>query len=219
MDGAVRLEQRGLREQLKEVLVRRILDGAYPAGSRIRETELIKEFGVSQAPVREALRELVGLRFLESEPHRGVRVRSVSRTDLAETYPVRAALEELAARLAATRVTEDVLAELQAEIDAMRGAAIQGDFHAQLRHDVQFHELVAVASGNSVLIGVWKSLHLEMRTLVTFVTLDTELPAIAESHVQVLEALRSGDPNRAGEALRAHIEDIYQSILRHLPED
>src|ERR671939_1882452 len=93
-----------LRDHIKDVIVERILDGFYGPGDRIVEIRVAEELGVSQAPVREALRELEMLRLVVSEPFRGARVRDVSPDEIAEAYPVRAALEELAARLAAQRL-------------------------------------------------------------------------------------------------------------------
>src|SRR5258705_2794503 len=92
-----------LRDQIKDALVERILDGVYAPGERIVEIRVAQEFGVSQAPVREALRELESSRLVVSEPFRGARVRAVTGAELAEVYPLRAALEEVAARAAATR--------------------------------------------------------------------------------------------------------------------
>jgi DNA-binding GntR family transcriptional regulator len=87
-----------LREQVKDVLLARILAGEYADGERLIETRIAQELGTSQAPVREALRELESLRFIESEPYRGARVRAVSLDEILEVYPVRSALEEVAAR-------------------------------------------------------------------------------------------------------------------------
>ena len=78
------------------------------------------ELGVSQAPVREALRDLEAKRFIESLPYKGARVRHVTTEELAETYPVRASLEELAGTLAATRVDEVLLELLEQELEDMR---------------------------------------------------------------------------------------------------
>ena len=69
-------------------------------GERLVETRIAQELGTSQAPVREALRDLELLRLVESEPFRGARVRPFGDSELVEIYPVRAVLEELAARLA-----------------------------------------------------------------------------------------------------------------------
>ena len=96
-----------LREEIKERIVERILDGTYGPGERIVESAVAAEFGVSQAPVREALRDLEAMRFVESQPHRGARVREVSTEELVQIYPVRAALEEVAGREAAPRITDE----------------------------------------------------------------------------------------------------------------
>src|SRR5947209_6001313 len=130
-----------LREQLKELILERILNETYRPGERLVETRIAAELGTSQAPVREALRDLELLRFVESEPFRGARVRDVSQEELIEIYPVRAAIEAVAAREAAERLDGDVEA-LEAELEAMRAAAETGDLHEQVEHDVAFHRLI-----------------------------------------------------------------------------
>jgi DNA-binding GntR family transcriptional regulator len=201
-----RPRRRMLREDVKDTIVERILDGTYGPGARIVESQLAAEFGVSQAPVREALRELEAMRFVESRPNRGARVREVTLEELGQIYPVRAALEEVAGRAAATRMTDGQLAELAGELAGMRRAAEAGDAHAQLLHDVRFHEIVVEASGNQVLADVWRSLRVEARTLVSVLRSDTNLAMIAELHRPILQALQLGDPELAGKEMRAHIE-------------
>jgi DNA-binding GntR family transcriptional regulator len=196
-----------LRDQIRDVLVERILDGAYGPGERIVEIRVAQEFGVSQAPVREALRELELLRLVVSEPFRGARVREVSSEELAEIYPVRAALEEVAARAAATRLDGDV-APLAAQVEAMRDAAAAADVHAFIAHDVAFHRYIVEASGNGTLEALWRSLHVDLRTTITLVKRVDDLHEVAESHVPVLEALAARDPERAAAVLRRHIESF-----------
>ena len=199
--------QRGvLREVIRERIVERILDGTYSPGSRIVESQLAHEFGTSQAPVREALRDLEGMRFIESQPHVGARVRAVTSEELGQIYPVRAALEEVAGREAAIRMTDEILAALAGELQAMRSAAEAGEVHEQLVHDARFHEIIVEASGNQVLLEVWRSLRVEARTLVNVIKADSNLPMIAEMHRPVLSALQSRDPDLAGKEMRAHIE-------------
>src|SRR3954471_15547160 len=93
-----------LRDQIKDVLMQRILDGVYGPGARIVETRVAEEFGVSQAPVREALRALETPRLVAPQPCGGARVKELRQEEIAEIYPVRAALEEVAARAAAPRL-------------------------------------------------------------------------------------------------------------------
>ena len=202
-----------LREQVKELLLERILAGDYRPGDRLVETRIAQELGTSQAPVREALRDLELLRFVESEPFRGARVRAISPQELAEIYPVRAAIEEVAAREAASRLDGDVTA-LAAQLGAMRDAADRGDLHALVEHDVAFHRIVVEASGNGTLVDVWNSLRVEARTIITTLTTGIDHHEVAESHTPVLEALAQRDPARAGRAVRRHIEDLGELLLR-----
>lgn len=204
MDRHVR--RRVLRDVIRERIVERILDGTYPPGSRIVESQLAHEFGTSQAPVREALRDLEGMRFVESRPHVGARVRAVTSEELGQIYPVRAALEEVAGREAAGRVTGEILAALAGELQAMRRAAEAGEIHEQLVHDARFHEIIVEASGNQVLLEVWRSLRVEASTLISVLKADSNLRMIAEMHRPILSAMQSRDPDLAGKEMRAHIE-------------
>lgn len=195
-----------LREQLRERILQRILDGDYAPGERIVESRLMREYGVSQAPIREALRDLEAMRFVESEAHRGVRVRTITEKEMGEMYPVRAALEEVAGRAAAPQITDATLDALQAEIDAMRAASARHDMHAQLVHDARFHELIFEAAGNTLLLEVWRSLHAEIRALITYLRADVDMVQIADAHLPILGALRRRDPELAGKEMRHHIE-------------
>ena len=200
------------REQIKDVLMQRIVDGEYGPGERIVELRIAEEFGVSQAPVREALRELEILRLVESEPFRGARVRAVPADEIAQSYPVRAVLEELGGKLAAVRLA-GASAPLAAEIDGMRAAAVDGDLHRFVRHDVAFHRVFVEASANTTLIQVWESLHVDLRTRLTLIQRLEDLAEVAESHVPIMEALDAGDADRAGAIVREHIEGFGRSFV------
>lgn len=205
-----------LREQIKDALLQRILDGTYEPGERIIEMRVAEEFGVSQAPVREALRELEILRLVESEPFRGARVKEVHRQQILEIYPVRAALEEVAAQAAAGHLGDrgDAMA---AEVDAMRAAAADRDLHEFVRHDVAFHRLVVEASGNRTLRELWESLHVDLRTRFTLIQRMDDLADVAESHVLIMATLREGDADAAGSAIREHIEGFGRWFAEHAP--
>jgi DNA-binding GntR family transcriptional regulator len=205
------------RAQIKEVLLERILDGAYEPGERIVETRVARELGVSQGPVREALRELESLRLVVSEPFVGVRVRAVTPEELAEIYPVRSGLEEVAARTAALRLDGDV-GHLEHELAEMRRIAATGEIHEFMLHDVQFHRLIVEGSGNRTLNELWTSLHVEARTMITYVRYG-DLHAIAESHVSILEALRARDPERTAAALREHFEYYARWVAKPPPDE
>jgi len=204
-----------LRDQIKNALLERILDGTYRPGERIKELHVAEEFGVSQAPVREALRELEILRLVVSEPFKGSRVREVNQADILESYPVRAALEEVAARAAAGRVTRQAK-RFAKEIDAMRAAAAANDLSRFVAHDVAFHRLIVLASANNTLVEMWQSLHVDLRTRVTLIQRTADLPQVAQSHVPIMEALLDGDGELAGRRVREHIEGFGQWVAAQL---
>src|SRR6185312_16174717 len=204
-----------LRDQIKDALLQRILEGTYAPGERIVEIRVAREFGVSQAPVREALRELEILRLIESEPFRGARVRDVRPEEIAETYPVRAALEEVAARAAAPRLAGRA-GPLADEIAGMRAAAADGDLYRFAAHDVGFHQHFVLASGNQTLIDMWETLHIDLRTRLTLSQRHDELSEVAERHVPVMEALDAGDEMLAGRLVREHIEGFRRSVAEGL---
>jgi len=194
-----------LREQVKDLLLQRIASGELKPGERLVETLIAAELGTSQAPVREALRDLELLRLVESEPFKGSRVRAFGNAELVEVYPVRAVLEELAAKEATKKLAGDVSA-LEAEVEAMREAARRGDVTALVRHDIAFHRLVVEAAGNPILEQCWKSLGVEGRITITLYGTSIEPQEAAELHVPLLEAIRSRKPGAAGRAARKHVE-------------
>jgi DNA-binding GntR family transcriptional regulator len=198
-----------LREQVKELLLERILAREYAPGDRLVETRIAQELGVSQAPVREALRELETLRFVESAPFKGSWVREVSDQELAEIYPIRAALEDVAARAAAERLRGKV-APLEAEIRKMAKAK---DLHEQVEHDVRFHRLIVEASANARLIELWSSLQVEARTMITAIRTGLDPVAVAKRHEPIVAALRAQDADAAGQEIRRHVEDFGRMFM------
>jgi DNA-binding GntR family transcriptional regulator len=202
-----------LREQVKDVLLQRIVNGDLKPGERLVETRIASELGTSQAPVREALRDLELLRMVESEPFRGARVRAFGDEELVEVYPVRAALEELAAKEATKRLEGEV-GSLEREVEAMRAAAGRGDLSALVRHDIGFHRKMVEAAANPVLEQCWKSLGVEGRITISLYGTYVEPEEAAERHVPILEAIRSGKPGAAGREARRHIEEFARIARR-----
>jgi DNA-binding GntR family transcriptional regulator len=198
-----------LRDQVKAVLLERILSGELAPGDRLVETRIAQELGVSQAPVREALRELQLLRLLDAAPFRGTWVREISDEELIEVFPIRAALEEVAAREAAKRLDGDVAA-LEKEVEGMANAK---DVLAQVEHDARFHQLIVEASGNQRLIELWSSLQVEARTTITALATGLTPEEAAELHRPILEALRRKNAKAAGREIRGHVEMFGKRLI------
>jgi DNA-binding GntR family transcriptional regulator len=193
-----------LADQVKDNLLQAILDGRYPPGSRIVETRVAREFGTSQAPVREALRGLEALGVVEILPFRGARIRHPTADELVEAYVVRLQLESLGARLALPRMTDADLAGFETAYDRMRRLADQGDGHAVAVADAQFHgELIRLAD-NATLERVWRSLEPFSRTYLTLIVPGADAHWTADLHGPILDALRTHDPECVVAALEAH---------------
>ena len=206
-----------LREQIKDVILQRILDGDYPPGVRLVETRIAQELGVSQAPVREALRDLEQLGCIVHEPFRGCSVRAFSAQELIEAFPVRAALEALAAKLAAERITEAELLQLAELLETMRAAADRGDAHDQSRANASFHATIVRAARNATLERQWSLLEPFSRTYISVSQPGLDLRALSDRHVPILEALRARDGEAAGAAMHLHLMEAAE-LLRPLVE-
>ena len=200
-----------LRHQIKEAIIERIVAGKLRSGDRLVEMKIAAEFGTSQAPVREALRELEAIGFLSATPHRGAFVRDFWREGLKEFYVVRGALEESATRQAMPMQEAD-LQKLETELEAMHAAALVQNLDGIAAHSVAFHEIIVKAAQNELLYTVWKSLCIETRTTVTLMAAGDNLLELADSHRAIIDTIKSGDVEAACRAAREH-----QDVFEHLP--
>jgi DNA-binding GntR family transcriptional regulator len=205
-----------LADQVRERLLERILNGRYPPDARIVETQVARELGTSQAPVREALRGLEALGVVEITPFRGARVRRPTPRELLEAYAVRSALETLAARFAVPRLNESDLARLTAEVDEMQAAAAAGDRRRVAAADARFHGLVVELADNATLLKVWGSLEPFLRTYITLIVPGADPQWSADLHVPVLDALARRDVDAVVAAVGAHFDRVTENMTRRL---
>jgi DNA-binding GntR family transcriptional regulator len=202
-----------LSRQIRDALVQRIVSGELAPGERLVETRLAEEYGTSQAPVREALRELETIGLVETRPRRGTFVRHFIQQTLRESYVVRAALEEAATRLALPAGTLPFDA-LRADVTAMRDAAARADTQAVGAASVSFHRHVVVAARNDLLANAWEALQIEARTAVTLLAVEPALEDVAEEHARLLDVLIAGDLDAA-----CHLTRDHQWHYADLPHD
>jgi len=200
-----------MRDKIRDVIVTRILDGSYAAGERLIELSLAREFNVSQAPVREALRELEALGLVQSERYRGTRVRKADTRELMEAYEMRAVLEERAAQLAVP-CPPQALADLHESLQKMHTAAVASDAAVYAREAIRFHRRIVEQSGNRLFLHTWDTLHLEVRARIAALHVGGELLSYAQAHEVVLQALTEGDGERAGRLLRELLTRLLAAI-------
>jgi DNA-binding GntR family transcriptional regulator len=212
LDLSVRREERSqaldhqpISMRIRNALLQRIVEGEYSPGLRLVELQLAREFGTSQAPVREALRDLETAGLVTIRPRRGSFVNDYHARAQHEIYAVRGALEEAAMRLAMPKLKDDPSA-LVAHLQGMREAARNDDIEAMSLHSAGFHRAVLRASDNELLLRMWESLHVEIHSRKTLLQLNMDMAAVAESHAPLLAAVEMGDTELACRLSREHQE-------------
>ena len=202
-----------LSAQIKDRMLQWVLEGELAPGSRIIETRIARQLGTSQAPVREALRDLATLGLVEMHPFRGARVRQPAADELVEAMELRGELEAIAARTAVQRIDAAGLARMHDLLGLMRQSAARGDAYAQAQHNSAFHDCVISASGNRTLQRLWAMLEPFARTYLTATAPGADLHWLAERHVAILDAFEARDPERAAQVMRAHAREAERQVL------
>jgi DNA-binding GntR family transcriptional regulator len=211
------LPRENMADRVSGILVDRVLTGVYPPGHRLVELELAQEFDVSQGPVREALRQLEGLRLVETARYRGTRVRAISNLEMREASEVRGVLEGFAVQRAAGGIAA-VVERLRGHVEGMSEAAKAGDIETFAQHDSAFHELIVVTADQGVLRRTWESLGVAVRIRLLLTRGDFDLAAVARLHLPILEALAAGKVEVAGELLRRHAALVDALRRKHEPD-
>ena len=207
-----------LADQVREHLLAGIVSGRYPPHSRIVETQVARELGTSQAPVREALRGLQAIGVVEISPFRGARVRRPSRHEILEGYAVRIALETLAARLAVPRLTDAQIEELAGYGAAMDTAVAAGDDHAVAEADARLHSRMVELAGNRTLERTWLSLQPHSRTYLSFIVPGADPAWSAHLHTPILDAIRRRDVDAVVAGLEAHFREAAENMAKRWPD-
>ena len=204
MSSDASLSRLALSTRIREEVLARILRGDLKPGERLVEMRLAKEFGTSQAPVREALRELEMSRLVESSRNRGTRVSVTTPEELADIYDVRAELEAYAGELALPHLAERLPA-LRDGVRTMLTHAAAGDVVGFGEANAKFHQLIVEAAGNSTLLEIWKQLDVRSRSTINLARSAANLEVTALSHQPIIAAVKSGSAPALRQELRDHV--------------
>jgi DNA-binding GntR family transcriptional regulator len=194
-----------MRDYIRDVLVGRILDGTYPAGTQLKELYLAREFDVSQAPIREALRELEGSGLVTSERFRGTRVRGADFKEMRESYELRTMLEMRAVALAAPYPAA-LLEDLSGFLRDMEAAVKIDDSEGYIDNALRFHRRLVESSGNRTFLGVWDSLLWDIRgriALRRLTEMGKSLKSLIGMHRALLGRMRAQDVPGATDRVRS----------------
>ena len=190
------------------------MTGSIKPGTRIMEVDIAEEMGVSRTPIREAIRKLEKEGFVSIEPRKGVYAAEMSVHDMVEALEVRETLEGQAAELAAKRITDEEMEQLMECSESFNKAVSDEDSENMIKYDTLFHHLIVEASGNKVLVDLVSKLQevvLRFRYLYfSDFRRSAQMPA---EHELIVDAIRSGDHQKAKEAATIHIDRLKELVI------
>jgi DNA-binding GntR family transcriptional regulator len=229
----IHAEPSPLVDRLAGEIQARVLSGATPVGTRLRQEALADEFGVSRTPIREALRQLQATGLVELLPNRGAVVRGPSAREIREAYEVRAELEGLAAELAAERISDRDLRRLQ-EAQQLFQDAVETliarrarrrepwkDESLWVKANDLFHQAILDASANARLADTIADLHRSFPRNLTWGALSRSsrlLEENVEQHQAILDAIERRDPAEARRSMVEHVRSAGELVTLHFEQ-
>jgi DNA-binding GntR family transcriptional regulator len=221
-------------EAIALAIERDIISGTIPPGARLGQEDLSARYGVSRTPIREALRRVAALGLVAFEPHRTVRVRTLSRAEIREAFLVRAELEGLATELAAPMMDAERLSELDAaeqqfaeltdrlRADAAKGGAEPGVAVEWMQANYAFHDVIYDAAGAPYLAQLARTARLRFDRQVAWVARPGHDPLFAQAvaqHRAIRECLAARSTSGARALAREHVlaaGELFESIIDYV---
>lgn len=198
--------------QVCHYIQNKILSGEYYDGYRLVETKIAKDFGISQSPVREALRELEVMGLVEAKPYSGCYVRAIDEQGLQQIFDLRSLLECFAASAGICNLSEEDISHMESVLKQMEDAAMEQNKADLVEYDVEFHSVVISAADNPILERVWKLVGATQWTALT-INSHADLRYFPESHKVLLEHAKAHDPAGYQKELANHFKYAAETIV------
>ena len=204
-----------LRDVVYNTLREAILKGELKPGERLMELQLASKLGVSRTPIREAIRmlELEGLAV--TIPRKGAEVAKMTVKDMEDVLEVREALDELAAKIACNKITEEQLQILSKVKDAFEESTKTTDIKQIAMYDEKFHDVIYESTGNVRLVNLLNNLREQIyRYRVEYLKNVEVYPRLIEEHETILKALQDRNQELVVEAMRDHVENQATAVTQ-----
>jgi DNA-binding GntR family transcriptional regulator len=198
----------------------RILANDIAPGTRLVMRDVANEYAASDIPVREALRMLERDGLVETEPYRGARVTTLTAKEVEETYFIRSHLESIATGLAAERITDAELAQLDVLMRRMQAAvdAHDGPLFSEINHE--FHRTIVASCGNDMLREMTMDIWQRHSGFQRVFRMDPDRPAMSQrEHEGIMAALRDHDAERAARLALLHKRSVGESVSALVDDD
>lgn len=202
-----------LVDQVYEAILTDVTEGRFGSESRLIQEEIAAALGVSRQPVQQALLLLSRRGVLCDAPGRGLMVAPLDPDHVRNLYEIRAAMDSLAAGLAAGRAGAAVAEEGRAIVARGRAAVKSGSFARMIAADMEFHFLLYRLSGNPLVAQVCEPHWTYLRRVMGEVLARAEAPRdIWDDHEAVLEAVAAGDEELAARLSREHVASASDAL-------
>lgn len=206
-------------ETIADKLKEDIISGVYLPGERLRENELAEKHASSKTPVKEALRYLEGIGFVEIVPYTMTLVKKMKREEVSDLYSIESVLEGLAARRATPHLSKGQISRMERYIEHLEKNFRENNHARHEKANIDFHSVLWEASGSAKLLELINSIRQQLQR---FRTVTRRHPArfadLVADHREILDTLVQGDPGEAERIVRRHFERSGEIIMSLLEE-
>ena len=207
------MDKYSLRGQVFQEIREDILKGKFKENEELREATLGKELGVSRTPVRDALRQLELEGLVHIIPNKGAYVTGITEKDVHDIYMTRSMLEGLCARWAAEHISEEQIQEMEEVLLLTEYHLDRGNAEQLAELDGKFHEVLYDASQSRILRHILSDFHKYVQVArKRSVKKEDRAKKSLEEHREILNALRTGDADRAEELAHIHILNVMENL-------
>ncbi|WP_141432639.1 GntR family transcriptional regulator [Bacillus sp. 03113] len=205
-----------IREHVYRFIKDMILNGEYKSGDRLIERELAEKLNISRTPIREALFRLETQGFVKTVPRKGVVVSDVSEKEVIEVFTILSSLEVLSAKLAAQRMSPELIAEFDEKIAELEAFEIGADDDYEKKH-IDTNYLIYKASQSQKLSEILSGLieHIQMSASMGYETPGRRSESLRE-HIDIMKAIRNGEVEMAEYLTKIHIENAKKAYINYV---
>lgn len=205
------------RNEVLDTIRERIVSGQIPPGTKLVESDLIREFGVSRSVVRSVLNALEVEGLVGKQPNKGVTVRIIDFTTLIEIMEIRQSLESLAARLAAEKTAAEDWKDLEVEFGKPLEDSVERlDFDKYFRLIAEFRHRMLLAAQNEELSKIVNSLFSKIQMVQRrIIILPGRVQEAVREHKAVLQAIMAGDADEAERLKRLNLQSATECLKNY----
>jgi DNA-binding GntR family transcriptional regulator len=216
-------ERKSLKEEIFEVLHKRIIAGKYAPGEWLRQEDISTQLGVSQTPVREALDLLVSSGLAERIPYRGARVLKLTTEEIVDSYVLRLLLESTAAAASARIRTPEQLQVLYNLVEKTEALVTLNDMSIQMQLNREFHHAIVATGDNALMARLYEMVSHQFPDWMLYEymfrypeLLQPSLTKEFQEHKAIVDAISAQDPEQAANSAIIHIKNLGAELVSFL---